>query len=164
MASAESRSVYGDKFQEICLTLVRALDTFCDVSEEEEAQHRADLLDQLCLTFCHLLTLADSRDLDSLNRTLVDNYATDTLENSLRTVALRISPEKATIMISVKRKLQEKWNAKPRHRKSSEDTNYILNLFSNLENTHYGDCHTMHVSRLHEENDDSRKTEYVQKT
>ena len=119
--------------------MVRALDTICDVTEEEEAQHRADLLDQLCLTFCHLLTLADSKDLDGLNRTIVENYSTDTLENSLRTVALRISPEKATIMISVKRQIQEKWNAKPKHTKSSEDSNFILNLFSNLESTSYGD-------------------------
>ena len=134
MACAESRHVYGERFQDICLTVVRALDTVHDVSEEEEAQHRADLVDQLCLTFCHLLGFADSKDLDALNRTLVDNYSTDTLEKSLRTVTLRISPEKATTIISVKRQIQEKWNPKSKHSEYLEDTNCILNLFSNLEN------------------------------
>ena len=134
MACAETRHIYGEKFQDICLTVVRALDTVHDVSEEEEAQHRADLVDQLCLTFCHLLSFADSRDLDSLDRILVENYSTDTLERSLRTVTLRISPEKATTIISVKRQIQETWKPNFKHSEYSEDTNCILNLFSNLEN------------------------------
>ena len=113
------------------MTVVRALDTVHDVSEEEEAQHRSDLVDQLCLTFCHLVGLADSRDLESLNRELVENYSMDTLERSLRTVTLRISPEKATTIISVKRQIQETWKPNSKH---SEDTNCLLNLFSNLEN------------------------------
>ena len=134
MACAETRNIYGEKFQDICLTVVRALDTIHDVSEEEEAQHRSDLVDQLCLTFCHLLGLADSRDLDNLNRELVENYSTDTLERSLRTVTLRISPEKATTIISVKRQIQETWKPNSKQSEYLEDTNCILNLFSNLEN------------------------------
>ena len=133
MACAETRHIYGENFQEICLAVVRALGTVHDVSEEEEAQHRADLVDQLCLTFCHLLSLADSRDLDCLNRILVENYSTDTLETSLRAVTLRISPEKATTIISVKRQIQETWKPKTCD-EYEEDTNVLLNLFSNLEN------------------------------
>ena len=134
MACAETRTIYGEKFQDICLAIVRALDSVHDVSEEEEAQHCSDLVDQLCLTFCHLLGLADSRDLDSLNRELEENYSMDTLERSLKTVTLRISPEKATTIISVKRQIQETWKPNPKHSEYLEDTNCILNLFSNLEN------------------------------
>lgn len=134
LACAETRNIYGEKFQDICLTVVRALDTVHDVSEEEEAQHRSDLVDQLCLTFCHLLGLADLRDLESLNRELVENYSMDTLERSLRTVTLRISPEKATTIISVKLQIQETWKPNSKHSEYLEDTNCILNLFSNLEN------------------------------
>ena len=87
LACAESKQIFGENFNDIILTVVRALDTVHDVSEEDEAQHRSDLIDQLCLSFCHLLSLADSKDLDRLNVTLVDNYSTDTLESSLRAVA-----------------------------------------------------------------------------
>ena len=133
MACAESKQIFGDYFHDIILTVVRALDTVHDVSEEDEAQHRSDLIDQLCLTFCHLLSLADSRDLDCLNRILVENYSIDTLETSLRAVTLRISPEKATTIISVKRQIQETWKPK-KCDEYEEDTNVLLNLFSNLEN------------------------------
>ena len=132
LACVETRYVFGEKFQEVCLTTVRALDTVHDVNEEEELQHRADLVDQLCLTFCHLLSLADLKDLDNLNKTLSENYSTDTLENSLRTVALRISPEKASTIISVKRQLQEKFNDIPKHSEYADATNCIITLFSNF--------------------------------
>ena len=133
MACAESKQIFGDNFPDIILTVVRALDTVHDVSEEDEAQHRSDLIDQLCLTFCHLLSLADSKDLDRLNVTLVDNYSTDTLESSLRTVALRISPEKASTIISVKRQIQENWTPKQKRSEYLESSNCILSIFSNID-------------------------------
>ena len=133
LACAESKQIFGENFNDIILTVVRALDTVHDVSEEDEAQHRSDLIDQLCLSFCHLLSLADSKDLDRLNVTLVDNYSTDTLESSLRAVALRISPEKASTIISVKRQIQEKWNPKPKRSEYLESPNSILNIFSNID-------------------------------
>ena len=134
LTCVKSRQVFGERFQEACLITVRALDTIHDVNEEEEVQHRADLVDQLCLTFCHLLSLADSKDLNSLNKNLAENYSTDTLENSLRIVALRISPEKASTMIAVKRQLQEKFNDAPKYSDDTDFTNCIITLFSNLEN------------------------------
>ena len=139
MGCVETRSIFGEKFQEICLTLVRALDTVHDVTEEEEAQHRSDLVDQLCLTFCHLLSLAEAKDLDRLNRTLNDQYSTENLEYSLRTVAMRISPEKASTIICVKRKLLEKLEANPIKTKYPDDGNYLLDLFSNLDSLSFID-------------------------
>ena len=130
-ACVQSKHVFGERFHEVCFTMVRALDTVHDVNEEEEVQHRADLVDQLCLTFCHLLSLADPKDLGKLDKILTEDYSMDTLENSLRVVFLRISPEKSSIMISVKRQVQEKLKDLPEH---SDASNCIHSLFSNLEN------------------------------
>ena len=134
MSCVKSRQVFGAQFCNVCLAMVRGLDTVHDVSDEEEVQHRADLVDQLCITFCHLLSVADLKDLEELNRSLVENYSIDTLKQSLKTVALRISPEKASTMISVRLQLQEKLKDKPQCNDYSDDTNCILTLFSNLEN------------------------------
>jgi len=118
--------------------VIHALDTVNDVTnDEEEVQHRADLVDQICLTFCHLLSLAEVRDLNDINKVIVENYSMETLEHSLRIVALRITPDKASKMISVKRQLQESWKDHHNHTTDGDNCcegNCLLNLFSNLEN------------------------------
>ena len=134
MSCVKSRQVFGAQFSNVCLAMVRSLDTVHDMSDDDEVQHRADLVDQLCITFCHLLSLADSKDLEELNKTLIENYSVDTLEQSLKMVALRISPEKASVMISVRLQVQEKLKDKAKLSDYSDDTNCILTIFSNLEN------------------------------
>ena len=50
--------------------------------EEGEGQHKADLVDQLCLTFCHLVLLAETSDLQEIDSAL----------------QVRITPDVAVIM------------------------------------------------------------------
>ena len=65
---------------------------------------------QLCLTFCHLISLGDQTDLSALNNAMA-GY-TETLNESLKTVSVRVSPEKASTFIETKRLLASKLGPK----------------------------------------------------
>lgn len=105
LACVPSRTLFGSLYVDSCVAVVRSLESArSDVEEADEIQHKLDLVDQLCLTFAHLVSLVDGKDLKELDRIMGD-YA-DLMTESMRSVALRISPEKASAFIETQRHLQ----------------------------------------------------------
>ena len=66
----------GVRLSEVSMKVVRGLDAMYDAGghEEGEGQHKADLVDQLCLTFCHLVMMADASDLQEIDAALQASY------------------------------------------------------------------------------------------
>ena len=128
LSCAASKDIFNGRLCDICMRVVRALDdSTYDTQEEGEGQHRADSIDQLCLTFCQLLLLADVSDLQEINSALVD-HSPETLVRSLNTVVFRISPSKGSAIaktVSRMKDLSSKANMK-----GQQD---LLNIFCNLD-------------------------------
>jgi len=141
---ATSKSIFngggGDghhpKLSEICLTTIKGLDSMYDAQEEGEGQHKADLVDQLCLTFCHLIMLADASDIQEVNSALLE-HSPETLVASLDMVMIRISPEKGSVLVKAMSKMTEmaKTQRKPaaavRHLESDQAD--LFSIFANLD-------------------------------
>jgi len=123
------------KLSEICLTTIKGLDSMYDAQEEGEGQHKADLVDQLCLTFCHLIMLADASDVQEVNSALLE-HSPETLVASLDTVMVRISPEKGSVIVKTMSKMNEMAKSqqlrKPAHHLESDQAD-LFTIFANLD-------------------------------
>ena len=104
--SAQSKDVFGDRFLEVCVTVVRGLDTVQDMTDEGETQHRSELVDKLCLTFCHMLTLADIADIHELNRAMLE-HTMEPLREALMVTINRVSPSHGAVMLHAIQKLKK---------------------------------------------------------
>ena len=109
----KSRDQFGpEQFTSSCVSTCKALESsLTNVEDADEIQHRTELIDQLCLTFSHLVALSDDQDFARLEESLGD-YA-DLLESTMKTVMLRISPEKATGFVNARRKLLDRQTSLP---------------------------------------------------
>lgn len=101
-ASVPQRDLYGDLFVPSVVAVVRSLEAaVTNIEDSEEIQHRTDLIDQLCATYAHLMSLATLEDISSLDVKLAEY--TDLLSESMRSALLRISPEKTSVFVTATR-------------------------------------------------------------
>jgi hypothetical protein len=104
LTSVSDRDNFGPMFIEVTVTTVRSLESaLTNVEDVDEVQHRTDLIDQLCTTFAHMISLATVKDIIVLEEVLVE-YA-DALSDTMRSVLIRVSPEKASVFVEAKRNL-----------------------------------------------------------
>lgn len=104
LTCVSDRDSFGDEFCPTTCAVVRSLESaVTNVDDVEEVQHRTDLIDQLCATYACLLSIATSKDISILSEKLVE-YA-ELLKDTIRSVLLRISPEKTTVFVEAKRHL-----------------------------------------------------------
>jgi len=127
----------GRRLADVCMAVVRGLDSMYDAAHEEgEGQHKADLVDQLCLTFCHLVLLAETSDLQEIDSALQE-HSPETLVSSLDAVMLRISPEKGSVIVKTASKMKEVMGENADRRKSRllEDSQDLCSIFTNLKDS-----------------------------
>merc|ERR1719383_1061408 len=88
-----SRSVLGSSYFPVLEGLLTSLESSQNFEVFGEWQHQSNLVDQLCLTICHLLSFLESQQEFSKFAQLVGENR-DVVENSFLNSAGRISPEK----------------------------------------------------------------------
>ena len=124
----------GLRLSEVCMKVVRGLDAMYDAGghEEGEGQHKADLVAQLCLTFCHLVMMADASDLQEIDCALQE-HSPETLVSSLDAAMIRISPEKGSVIVNTASRMKEVLAPnKHKSQTSDESSQDLYAIFNNL--------------------------------
>ena len=126
LMSVPTREAFDNHFSKAVVTIAKAMEsTVTSFDEVEEVQvllrklihekerliyvffsflqHRTELIDQLCLTYAYLLSMATSEDVFLLESQLI-GYV-DLMAETMKSVLLRISPEKTTVFVEAKRHL-----------------------------------------------------------
>ena len=134
LSCANSKATFGGRLADIAMIVVKGLDFLYDAQEEGEGQHKADLVDQLCLTFCHLLLLAEPSDFHQIN-TGITEHSPETLITSLNSVMLRISPEKGSTIVKAIAKVKEMSAAVKAVRRTEHPNLDLYCIFSSLKDT-----------------------------
>jgi len=95
---------FGEDYLRAALTIVKAMESaYQTEADVDEVQHRTELVNQLVCTYAYLLTISTSMDLPGLESQLV-GYA-DLILSTVKSVLLRISPEKTDVFVQAKRHL-----------------------------------------------------------
>ena len=115
LTSVPSRDAYGDYFTKAVITIVKAMESaVTNMEDVDEVQHRTELIDQLCATYAYLLSISKPEDMMLLESQLV-GYV-DLLFDTMKSVLLRISPEKTSVFVEAKRHLTSvEMSKKERH-------------------------------------------------
>ncbi|XP_040583257.1 HEAT repeat-containing protein 6 [Lepeophtheirus salmonis] len=100
------KSETTDLYFKALSSLMNAFVTSASILEDpEESKHKADLTDQIVLTLCHLVTLGDASDLHKVNEAALE--VNDYLSSAFTSTSARISPEKFSIFLDVKKHIDE---------------------------------------------------------
>ena len=100
LASVQHRQTFGELYVSTAVAVTLALEAaVTNVEDSEEIQHRSDLIDQLCITYAHLVSIANNEDVIELAR----RVESDQLADAMRSALLRISPEKTTVFVEARR-------------------------------------------------------------
>eukprot|EP00096_Caligus_rogercresseyi_P006015 TRINITY_DN22144_c0_g1_i1.p1 TRINITY_DN22144_c0_g1~~TRINITY_DN22144_c0_g1_i1.p1 ORF type:complete len:240 (-),score=67.11 TRINITY_DN22144_c0_g1_i1:13-732(-) len=107
LCSVKKRSYFGEELypQAISSLLTSFLTSASVLEDPEESKHKSDLSDQIVLSLCHLVTLGDATDLSRLNKASLD--VLDYLSTAFSNAALRISPERFSVLLEAKRHVEE---------------------------------------------------------
>ena len=106
LTSVRERSVFGPLYCSTVKSIVKSLEAaVSNLEDSDEIQHRSDLIDQLCATYAHLLSLIDSNDIPILENELAEDV--DLLTDAFKSALLRISPEKTGVFVEAQRRLNE---------------------------------------------------------
>jgi len=104
LSCVPSREAFGDQFLNAAFTIVKAIESaVTEVTEITEVEHRYDLINQLCATWAYLLSITTPEDITILESQLVGQM--DLLLDTMKSVLLRISPEKTSVFVEAKRHL-----------------------------------------------------------
>jgi hypothetical protein len=94
LACPKKREFYRQFYQPIWISLVRGLETSQNMEDFNEYKHRDNLIEQICLTLGHLITLLTKDDLLPLK----DSIHSDHLSVQMRKVWERLLPERSTVL------------------------------------------------------------------
>ncbi|RZC35907.1 HEAT repeat-containing protein 6 [Asbolus verrucosus] len=94
LASPKKREFYKQFFHPVWMALTKGLETAQNMEDFNEYKHRDHLVEQICLSLGHLLTLLTKEDLAPLK----DSVHSDQLKLQMRRVWERLLPEKSTIL------------------------------------------------------------------
>lgn len=92
-----TRESYGDMYNSVWSAVLNALENSKNISDFNEYQHRDQLVDQLCLVMCHLISIINPTDLNSLQDVLY--FHLDNLSHFMTRFRERIIPEKSNILL-----------------------------------------------------------------
>jgi hypothetical protein len=98
LACPKKREFYRQFYQPIWISLVRGLETSQNMEDFNEYKHRDNLIEQICLTLGHLITLLTKDDLLPLK----DSIHSDHLSVQMRKVWERLLPERSTVLFDAR--------------------------------------------------------------
>jgi hypothetical protein len=112
LTSVQDRPTFQDLFVSAAVAVIKSLEAaVTNVEDTEEIQHRNDLIDQLCITYAHLISISTQADITEMNARLLDQQ--DLIGECMRSALLRISPEKTSVFVEAKRHIHSTLNKLP---------------------------------------------------
>jgi len=106
LGSVWGRPVLGTQFFSVLQGLVSSLESSQNLEVFGEWQHQANLVDQLCITICHLLSfLENQQEFTKCCRMLHENW--DVTETSFTSAAKRMAPEKFAPVLRARTHLEQ---------------------------------------------------------
>ncbi|KAK6638419.1 hypothetical protein RUM44_008848 [Polyplax serrata] len=98
-----TRESFGDLYNTIWSSVLNALENSKNISDFNEYQHRDQLVDQICLVMCHLVSLIEPEDLDTLQDVLY--FHLDNLTHFMGKFHERLVPEKSNVLLNATGKI-----------------------------------------------------------
>ncbi|XP_044253365.1 HEAT repeat-containing protein 6 [Tribolium madens] len=94
LSSPHKREFYGQFYQPVWISLMKGLETSENVADFNEYKHRDNLVEQICLTLGHLMTLLTKEDLTYIKDSVNSGY----LKIQMKRVWEKLLPEKSTVL------------------------------------------------------------------
>ncbi|KAF2895184.1 hypothetical protein ILUMI_10984 [Ignelater luminosus] len=100
-----NREMYGQHFFEIWTSLLKALENTQNVEDFSEYNHRDHLVEQICISVGHMITLLTIEDLTHIHSSII--LYLDIFKLQMHRVLERVVPEKSSILLVASNHLNE---------------------------------------------------------
>lgn len=124
-----ARESYGDYYCSVWSAILNALENSKNVSDFHEYEHRDQLVVQLCLTMCHLVSVIQVQDLSPVQDVIV--FHLDNLNHFFKRFQERIVPEKSSIVLNATSRVNALMDVKNLNNEQRNALAMLNGLFAN---------------------------------